>query len=249
MPSRFVARRNELMPSPAELVARAQERVQASVLPNQLDAEYVRESIDDLVLNLLDTEYELFKEAERAAGTVMLSEFLIERAPSDASPKLSIPTLVDRHFNDLDEFFLGQSQSRRSRAGNSFERHLAFLFEHLGLPFEEQQVINGTPDFLMPNAELYRTNPGDVILVTVKRTLRERWRQVIVEGERISTYFLATIDERITQATLDEMAQNRIVVVIPAAIVAKTPRYIDARNVVSFAEFLTLYVEPTSKRW
>ena len=196
----------------------------------------------------MDTEYELYQEAEREIKVPLLAEVLTKHS-GDPEGTADPRALADDLFADLDKFFVSLGNSRKSRAGGSFERHLAFLLKRLGLPFEEKQVINGEPDFLLPNADLYLSNPADVILMTAKRTLRERWRQVIIEGIKTPQYFLATIDERLSSNAIREMAQNRIVLVIPQPIIDRVEKYQAEPNVTSFVGFLDNYLEPTRARW
>ena len=87
-------------------------------------------------------------------------------------------TILGKNFSLFDAFFLSLAQSRKSRAGKSFESIHNALFKELGYPFDEQRVINGKPDFIMPSYDHYIRNSIDCIIFTAKRTLRERWRQI-----------------------------------------------------------------------
>ena len=115
--------------------------------------------------------------------------------------------------------------------------------------FSEQPVINGKPDFLLPSAGHYQENATDCILFTVKRTLRERWRQVTTEGTRGNTYFLATIDESKSQNELGEMLDNRVFLVCPYEIKQRNEKYRLAQNVLSFQDFFQDYLDPAMERW
>jgi len=126
---------------------------------------------------------------------------------------------------------------------------LKTLFKKLNYPFDEQQVINGKPDFLMPSRNHYDTNSMDCIIFTVKRTLRERWRQIVTEGTRGLGFYLATIDESISGKQLGEMRDNRIHLVIPANIKGKVERYTSAHNVITFEEFFRYHLDPAVTRW
>lgn len=240
------------MPSPSHLVSEAQDVVAAANAETLKSKDLVIERLDDLIQELLDTEYELFSKYQHAVGVEILTEYLSGGSlvgSVDIRDHPEISEYASQAFSDMDALFMSMSMSRISRAKNSFEKHLAYLFDILELPFEEQQVINGKPDFLFPNAEMYRTNPSDVILITAKRTLRERWRQIIIEGVRTPRYFLATIDPRQSKQSLDEMAQNRVWLVVPQQIIAGVSNYIDAPNVISFRTLYADYLLPASARW
>ena len=248
----FSSRRKQLMPSPSHLVREAQEVVSTAYAESMGSKNLVAERLDDLIQSLLDEEYSLFRKYEHSAGVKILTEYLTGGSwtgSDDIRDYSNISEYASQAFSDLDALFMSMSMSRISRAKNSFEKHLTYLFNILELPFEEQQVINGKPDFLFPNAEMYRTNPSDVILITAKRTLRERWRQIIIEGVRTPRYFLATIDPRQSKQSLDEMAQNRVWLVVPQQIIAGVSNYIDAPNVISFRTLYADYLLPASARW
>ena len=121
------------------------------------------------------------------------------------------------------------------------------LFKILSYPFDEQVVINGKPDFLMPSAEHYRKNPMDCIIFTAKRTLRERWRQIVTEGTRGLGFYLATIDPKVTGSQLKEMLDHRIYIVCPESIREK--HYADKVNVLSFSKFFKDHLDPKMESW
>jgi len=87
----------------------------------------------------------------------------------------------------------------------------------------------------------------DCIIFTVKRTLRERWRQIVTEGTRGFLFYLATIDESIAGRDLSEIRNHRIYLVVPERIRAET--YSDQPNVISFETFFELHLDPAMKRW
>jgi len=157
--------------------------------------------------------------------------------------------LVKEKFNDLREFYKSISQSRVARAGGSLQNHIAYILHALNYPFEVQKIINGKPDFILPNAALYHKTPGECVLVTAKRTLRERWRQIITEGFRSPQYFLVTIDEKQSSGNLKEMAGHRIYIVVPERIKRSISVYKAAGNVVSLGAFFRDYLDPAITRW
>ena len=87
----------------------------------------------------------------------------------------------------------------------------------------------------------------DCIVFTAKRTLRERWRQIVTEGTRGLGFFLATIDDGVSQNQLDEMKRNRIYLVCPKHI--KDDFYREAINVITFSSFFEDHLDPAMKRW
>src|SRR3990170_4283733 len=115
--------------------------------------------------------------------------------------------------------------------------------KQLNYPFDEQQVINGKPDFLMPSRRHYDRNLMDCIIFTAKRTLRERWRQIVTEGTRGLGFYLATIDEGISAPQLGEMLNHRIYIVVPENIKRKIASYNAAPNVITYEDFFRQHLD------
>ena len=119
----------------------------------------------------------------------------------------------------------------------------------LKYPFSAQPIINGQPDLILPSVEHFRRNAPDAIIFTIKRTLRERWRQIVTEGTRGLGFFLATIDEGIAVRDLEAMLQSRIYVVVPTRLKTLRPDYEAAVNVITFEHFFQFHLDPAMQRW
>ncbi|MGB8769827.1 MAG: type II restriction endonuclease [Candidatus Korobacteraceae bacterium] len=168
--------------------------------------------------------------------------------PAGSTPN-DLVRVLGENFYALDRFFLGLTQGRRPRAGAAFELVIRRLFVALNYPFSPQPIINGQPDFILPSVEYFRRNPMDAIIFTVKRTLRERWRQIVTEGTRGMGFFLATIDEAITPRDLKDMLASRIYLVVPTRIKAVRDDYANAPNVITFENFFVYHLDPAIVRW
>lgn len=153
-------------------------------------------------------------------------------------------------FNELDMFFLSISQSRKSRAGKAFEYIIEEMLNRLGYPFSDQVIIDGAkPDYVMPSEEHFRKKPLDSIIFTAKRTLRERWRQVVTEANKGYGYYLATIDEKITKSQILQAESHKIYIVVPKSLKDDNPVYADSYSVISFEQFFEQQLDPAMKRW
>jgi hypothetical protein len=176
------------------------------------------------------------------------SKVFLPLLPSGSTPG-DLVRVLGENFYALDRFFLGLTQGRRPRAGAAFELLIRRLFVALNYPFTSQAVINGQPDFILPSVEHFRKNAMDAIIFTVKRTLRERWRQIVTEGTRGMGFFLATIDEAVTPRDLKDMLASRIYLVVPSRIKALRKDYTDAPNVMTFENFFAYHLDPAMVRW
>jgi hypothetical protein len=94
-----------------------------------------------------------------------------------------------------------------------------------------------------------KTNAQDAIIFTAKRTLRERWRQIVTEGAKELGFFLATIDEKVSEAQIREMKAERIHMVVPSRLKKSVPQYTEAANVITFEDFLEDHLDPKMTKW
>ena len=219
-----------------------------SVLPPLTNPIIIKRKFSLYVDKIGDMAFDIYLKTEQEAGRRAIKEYLATEVPAGASKDETIEVTA-KHFREFDRFFLSLSQSRKPRAGGAFEDIIKMLFKRLKYPFQEQQVINGKPDFLMPNRKHYDDSAMDCIIFTAKRTLRERWRQIVTEGTRGLGFYLATIDDAVTEAQLQEMSRNRIYLVMPAGIKRSIQHYLKANNVLSFEEFFMLHLDPAVRRW
>lgn len=154
------------------------------------------------------------------------------------------------YFADMDKLLMSIFQSRKSRAGKAFEYIIKELFTRLSYPFSEQVDIDGAkPDFVMPSEVYFNEKPLDSIIFTAKRTLRERWRQVVTEANKGYGYYLATIDKNITQSQIHQAESHKIYIVVPRSLKEDNPVYADSYNVISFEYFFEHQLDPAMKRW
>lgn len=217
------------------------------VLGNRVDdRDWIKNNFSRLVDDIQKEAYELYLSLERPAAATAFRKVFGRILPEPPSRE-DFFSLLEANFQALDRFFLGLTQGRRPRAGKAFEHVIKVLFDTLAYPYTPQPVINGQPDFLLPNVEHYRVNAMDCIIFTVKRTLRERWRQIVTEGTRGHMFFLATIDPKIAARDFDEMLRSRIYLVMPENI--RVESYSGYNNVISFEAFFEHYLDPAMTRW
>lgn len=210
--------------------------------------EQIKQNFDSLLFETEKEAYRVYLGYEQEYGEAVFKAWTDELIKDGQISKLDdVGIILGKNFKLLNSFFLSLSQSRKVRAGKSFEDIHNALFKELAYPFDEQRVINGKPDFIMPSYEHYKENAPDCIIFTAKRTLRERWRQITTEGTRGLGFFLATIDDELTSAQLTEMQHNRIFIVCPANI--KNEKYPNVVNVLSFEQFFKDYLDPAMERW
>jgi hypothetical protein len=142
--------------------------------------------------------------------------------------------------------FLGLAQSvlqrRKSRAGRSLELHLEAIFRSTGVAYESQPETEPghRPDFVFPGMVEYRSAlPGDprLAMLAAKSTLRDRWRQVLREADKIPIKHLFTLDEGISERQFRDISNAGLVVVAPRQRLGHYPETV-RRHLVSIRQFI-----------
>ena len=149
-------------------------------------------------------------------------------------------------------FSLSVHGRRKSRAGHSLEHHLASLLTTHGVTFERGARTEGNkkPDFLFPGSVAYqnRSFPEQALtLLGVKTTCKDRWRQVLSEGERVRQKHLLTLEAGISVNQTDEMKMANLQLVVPSSIQAS---YRESQQdwLMSVAELIELVTEK-AEQW
>lgn len=137
-----------------------------------------------------------------------------------------------KNGDDVDEFIsysLSVQNRRKSRVGHAFEGHLDYLFRQHGLQFQQGRgkgnvtENNAKPDFMFPSFAAYHDSayPAEkLVMLGAKTTCKDRWRQVLSEASRIPHKYLITLEAAISEAQTEEMASNKLTLVVPDAIQA-----------------------------
>lgn len=135
--------------------------------------------------------------------------------------------------------FLSAAQTRKSRAGRSFEHHIQRLLDDGRVRYEEQAVFGGRrPDFVLPDVTAFNDPEyAESLILSLKTTLRERWKQLGLE-RRLGAVFLATVDDRVSTPAIEEMGRNGITLVVPELLKkSKEACYSDSADVITFRDF------------
>lgn len=140
---------------------------------------------------------------------------------------------IHQGFQDVESFVELANQvlnRRKSRAGKSLEHHIASIFDDNNILYEEQVITEGNkkPDFIFPSGKAYHSvnYPVDkLISLASKTTCKDRWRQVINEANRLRnrSKYLLTLQQGISAAQLEEMEQEKVILVVPKPYIDKYP--------------------------
>lgn len=196
-------------------------------------------------------EFNLYKQDEAKTYGAQLVRALLGEGRAISREGI-VAALIDR-FEVFYDICKSAKQARSSRAGGSFETHMMSALIAGGIPHNSQYVFDGSkPDFVLPTGELYanpekRKTLGAVL--TLKTTLRERWRQVVSESTDCPI-FLATLDESVPGRTVEKLKEKGITLVVPEKF--KTSEYTEYEshsNVLSYRNFFDMLLNDWADRW
>ena len=155
---------------------------------------------------------------------------------------------------------LSNTNSRRSRAGSTFEAIIYTVYEALGYPYDSQSKVGRKifselglgkkVDSILPNVGCFEKRRNKTIIGTMKTSLRERWQEVAEEIERtkIPEIHLLTVDDNISHSKASEMSKHNIIVVAFDWI-ANSKSLKDMKNVISFEEYFFDEIPLVLKFW
>ena len=174
---------------------------------------------DEALISWQDQETRLFKLLEHQ---IILHDEKFRKVLSDAATGGEFDT----------EALLAVAKSilnrRKSRAGSGFQNHIEEILKQHRIAYTAQATTEGKerPDFLFPGEAAYH-NPlydaGLLRMLAAKTTLKDRWRQVLKEAERIDVKHLITADTMLTASQIGEMSDSNISLVLPSPLHAIYP--------------------------
>jgi len=257
--------------SPKALAQKAQERTQAKLgVPNC-------EKVNDFLCSLVDDEYEIYLEVERELIETAIENFLKageeerRKYPNLSRLILQVQTQIIRNSDPIETLIeiskplahfyklLMESfaQSRKTRAGGSAQYHIEFILDELGYKglYERQRILNGTVDFLFPSFEMWQKDRRRCTVLSIKRTLRERYKQVFEElsaTRGLVLYLLSTQTESeaqkdITQEKVQRLNEQNVYLIVRDEI--KQGRFSQEANVLGFTDFFCKELPRLKDRW
>lgn len=126
----------------------------------------------------------------------------------------------DSSVEDFLQFSLSVQNRRKSRSGSSFENHIEAILKANGVKYARgaKTEFKSKPDFLFPGIDQYRNAEFPVSqlhMLASKRSVKDRWRQILAEAERIPVKHLLTMEAAISGHQTDEMFRQKVQLVSP----------------------------------
>lgn len=230
-------------------------------------------NLNNFLCALLDEEYQIYLEREKEAFDKIIEmarqspEYptlhqavneciqAIQNASKKPEERLSFIGLkLSDIYKLVSESF---AQSRRTRAGSSAQYHIAYVLDQIGFAgqYEMQQVLDGTVDFLFPGRDMWDKDRRKCTIVSVKRSLRERYKQVYEElgiTRGLTVYLIVTEAEEearrdITVEKVNNLNNQNVYLVVRDSV--KKKNFGKSQNVLGFTKFFCEELKRLSKSW
>lgn len=210
----------KLIPTPTDVFNEAL----ASVPDNKKQPTYVRNHFSDSLGLAADTAYDLFLAYQKKAINSVITSFM-EKYKNELS-RASTREVLETFMPLAMEFEFRVSQMRKSRAGLTFEMITQFFLEKAGVSSEiaarSVRAKLHRMDIVVPNQTVALKTPDRAAFLSLKHTLRERWKQQLPDKNRNWIMFMITLDDDIPDKKAVEMEQHNLIVYVKDEVKAKS---------------------------
>lgn len=245
------------LPSSAEVVRETFDRlgyIRGSISSEEVIArfnELLRDVWEETLVTLEQHEERSYKEGipRELMAAYPADSAAAERVASDEGFGAGVIHLFGRWYPYLRDAFLSVSQSRKTRGGKDFELQIESLLTLAGIPYHKQETRDRT-DLILPDLATHTTNRTVSAIVSVKRTLRERWAEVAEElfNLRSPNVFLFTADESVSENHVARICgRYNIYLVVWDSV--KTAKFPDRPLVLGYTEWATRRLAVLRQNW
>lgn len=237
-------------------------------------------NISNTIKELRELSYEIFLEQENNFNAVILENISnkldMPKKLLNTTAKELFKSLQDNPNNykkDFAKYFgkyagsispyiyslcLSNTQSRRSRAGKTFEQIIYYLYTHFNFSFNSQASIGKLAfsklrlgkvvDSILPSIDAFKKFRNKTIVGSMKTTLRERWQEVVEEIGRsnLPNIYLLTCDDDISKNKIEQMREHNIILVVYDEAKDKLK---DFDSVISFEYYFSVEIPNIMEYW
>jgi hypothetical protein len=232
------------MPSP---VAIAEFAVDQCLSDRGADAAWMKAHFSVIADTAMLAAQERYLDAQRHAAKAAFFNVLVPMVGERATADEFVGILAD-NFQSLDKFFVSLGQARHPHVVKTFELLVCKLMA-VAYAGAAQSVLRGQPDFILPSVEYFRRDPASCLVFSVKKNVRERWRQVAAEAMHPQAFYIATLDEEVSKLDLFEMEASHIYLVVTDRMKSGRSDYKVAANVLTFEDLCAQHLDPAVDRW
>ena len=216
----------DFIPKNSEIVKESFEKID----PKILQKKNILENFSDCFEAMESKTYEIYMNYQKEAEDLSKRQLLESKEKQIGKIKERLASKgsgdVDKCVNEIGDIFwdsardfeFSMGQSRKSRAGKALEMILMKLFQIADVPCEKPKGKAGKKfnniDLLVPDLETVNEKEDLAVFLSIKRTLRERWKQADQEAKGGWTVYLITLDDDISEDLAKEIQNSSLYVYV-----------------------------------
>ena len=250
----------KLLPKNSQIVDESFELIDA----RKIKKKYILEKFSDSFESMERKAYEIYMDYQNKAEKLSKEDLIKSKDLQIKKVKASILNHVKKNSGISDgvmsefvngvgdifwdgarQFEFSAGQSRKSRAGKALEMILMRLFKIADIPCEKPKGKTGKKfnniDLLVPDLQTANTKTEKATFLSIKRTLRERWKQADQEAKRGWTVYLITLDEDISTDLAEEIQNSGLYVYVKDSMKKKFPKLDRIRGLSELPNDLSQY--------
>ncbi len=180
-------------------------------VPDNITLSYAQKNFEKMLNDVWKKTLEVLENYETQTYSKGIPTHLGLKKPDDLSKSEEIAKkngftygvidIFHRWYPYLREMFLSIAQSRKARGGRDFELQFGKMLDLINVPYQKIKRAYRV-DFMLPDDKTFKNNPTSAAIASAKRTLRERWREVVEElyVMRSPNIFLVTADYDVSKS-------------------------------------------------
>lgn len=177
-PTPTVTKSLETIPEVDAIVEEAIEKLKNNGI---LTPKQIKSNFSDALSILESTAHNLYREYENKALEDLKESYI--KAKGEYIPPKKV---MNNTFPLVKEFEFRAGQSRKARGGSTFEKAVPLLLQAMSIQCEKPTKNDDAKtfrqiDLIIPSMNVAIERPEQAVFISVKRTLRERWKQVVDE--------------------------------------------------------------------
>ncbi|WP_223211620.1 type II restriction endonuclease [Mycoplasmopsis citelli] len=209
---------------------------------------FFKENASEIVENLRSSCWKDFLNTEKKFNIKMFNVLINQKYANSLFPNEAITNFLNEYSDYIYELILSNTQSRRSRAGKEFESIIELLLMGAEIKFESQGILTidrftkkemgKMIDLVLPGVIEFNIDKTNIIIISAKTTLRERWQEVVEEMSRTGAkeIILATLDEKINEKLFTFLSEKNIKIATTKKI--KEDKYKNNSIVLTFEDLI-----------
>lgn len=176
-----------------------------------------------LVVDLESTAFKIYKKYETKAFEKLAELWVCNR--KDWISKIlknrgedGVKDIISEFTKSVREMEFRAGQMRKARGGKTLEYAMKKLLNLANVPCEEPHKETKKAlrriDLVSPNAKTALTTPDKAVFIALKRTLRERWKQVVPEHLKGVRLYLVTLNGKLPEKKAEEIKNAGVIVYV-----------------------------------